>query len=402
MDQTLHSLRSFFKMESAGGITLMIASALAMLFANTALHDSYEYFLHIPLTFTVDGFGFDKDMHYFINDGLMAVFFLLVGLEIKREILEGELSSIQQAALPGIAALGGIVLPALIYVYINQAEGGAQHGWAIPSATDIAFALGILALFGKRVPLSLKVFLTAVAVIDDLAAIVIIALFYTHDLTTEALAVAGACLLILYIMNKKGIGNISFYMVVGFIMWFAVLKSGVHATLAGVALGLLIPHKYTYQNKSYSMLSYLEHSLHPWVAFVVLPVFAFANAGIDFSTISMESITHPIPAGVAVGLFAGKQVGIFLFSAVAMAIGIARMPTGVTYRQFYGVCILCGIGFTMSLFIGGLAFNTAEEEMTARAGIILGSLCSAIFGMIWLHFTLPTAEEQIGNPATQQ
>ncbi|MAR56114.1 MAG: Na+/H+ antiporter NhaA [Rickettsiales bacterium] len=401
MDQTLQSLRSFFKLESAGGITLVIASAIAMIFANTDLHEFYEYFLEIPLNITVDGFGFDKPMHYFINDGLMAVFFLLVGLEIKREVMEGELATVQQALLPGIAALGGIAVPALIYVYLNQGNG-TLHGWAIPSATDIAFALGILALFGKRVPLSLKVFLTAVAVIDDLAAIIIIALFYTNELTTEALLVAVACLVLLFLMNKRGVGNITFYMVVGFIMWFAVLKSGVHATLAGVALGLLIPHKQTYQQRSYSMLSYMEHSLHPWVAFFVLPIFAFANAGIDFSTMSLESLTDAVPLGVAVGLFAGKQLGIFLFSVAAMALGIARMPTGVTYKQFYGVCILCGIGFTMSLFIGGLAFSSVELEMEARAGIIIGSLFSAVIGLIWLHFTLPSAAEQVGNPATQQ
>lgn len=393
VDETLKTLRQFFKMESAGGITLMIAMVLALIVANSPLHEVYHsIFEETYMTVTLAGFGVDKPLHYWINDGLMAVFFLLVGLEIKREVLEGELSSKEQAMLPAIAAFGGILCPALFYVYFNQGDANALNGWAIPAATDIAFALGILALFGKRVPITLKIFLTAVAVIDDLAAIVIIALFYTANLSINALLAGALCALVLLILNVAKVNRLSLYILVGVIMWVAVLKSGVHATLAGVALGLLIPHRV--QPNGHSMLTDLEHALHPWVAFMVLPIFAFANAGISFSDMSLKALTDPIPIGIAVGLFVGKQIGIFGFSFLAIKSGLVRMPREINWKQFYAVCVLCGVGFTMSLFIGGLAFDDTFLQMEARVGILMGSGLSAILGAILLALSLPSVEER--------
>lgn len=398
-DQKLTALRRFFKMESAGGIMLMIATVLAFIFANSALSGWYDYFLHAHITITVDGFGIDKSVHHWINDGLMAIFFLLVGLEIKREILEGELSSVEQALLPAIAAAGGVVIPALIFSYVNWGDENAMRGWAIPTATDIAFALGILALFGKRVPIALKIFLTAVAVIDDLIAITIIAIFYTSGLSIKALLFAGVFAVVLLLLNLRGERNGTYFVVLGVAMWVAVLKSGVHATLAGVLLGFLIPHhcrrNKREQSDGYSLLKHLEHLLHPWVAFLVLPIFAFANAGVSFKGMTADAFTDPIPIGIAAGLFFGKQIGIYLLSKVAILLNIAKLPDQVNWKQFYGVCMLCGVGFTMSLFIGGLAYDTEFLRAEARLGVMTGSLISAIVGSVVLAFSLPSVEERM-------
>ncbi len=398
VDQAMKAMRHFLKMESAGGIILMFAAILAMICANSGLAEYYNSFLHSHFAITFDGVGLDKSIGHWINDGLMVIFFLLVGLEIKREVLEGELSSINQALLPAFAAAGGVVVPALIYLYFNNGDPVAAHGWAIPAATDIAFALGVLALFGKRVPISLKIFLTAVAVIDDLAAIIIIALFYTSNLSIQALLVGLLCVVILFFLNRKGSQRASLFILLGFILWVAVLKSGVHATLAGVVLGFMIPHKGGGSHVEHSMLRHWEHGLHKWVAFAILPLFAFANAGIDFSGISLESLSEPITLGIALGLFAGKQIGIFASAWILIKLGFTRLPAGSTWKQFYGVCMLCGIGFTMSLFIGILAFETNEQEMETRLGVILGSLLSGVVGYIFMHLFLPKAkpiEQQI-------
>lgn len=392
-DEALVSLRRFFKLESAGGITLMGAMALALICANTPLASYYDMFLSTHLTIKVGDFGLDKPLLLWINDGLMAIFFLLVGLEIKREVLEGELSSAEQAVLPAIAAAGGIAVPAAIYAYFNAGDDIAMRGWAIPSATDIAFALGILALFGKRVPIALKIFLTAVAVIDDLAAIIIIAVFYTTNLSFMALFFSAVCVCGLLILNLMKYQRTAAYVLFGVVMWFAVLKSGVHATLAGVVLGLLIPHKVKTRHDK-SMLTELEHDLHPWVAFMVLPVFAFANAGISFAGMTVDSLLAPIPLGIAVGLFAGKQIGVFGFGFIAIKTGLARLPEGINFRQFFAVCTLCGVGFTMSLFIGALAFETSEQEIQTRIGVLMGSGMSALLAALLLNWSLPSLQER--------
>jgi Na+:H+ antiporter, NhaA family len=388
-------LMRFFRMEPAGGIMLMIATVLAVLFANSALADLYDVFLHSYITVTIAGEGINKPVIYWINDGLMAIFFLLIGLEIKREMMEGELSSINKAILPLIAAAGGVALPAIIYAGFNWGDETAMRGWAIPAATDIAFALGILALFGKRVPITLKIFLTAVAVIDDLAAIVIIAIFYTSDLSFQALMIGFAFGGVLLALNLKNNHSKALYVLIGTAMWVAVLKSGVHATLAGVALGLLIPHRGADgKTNDHSMLRQMEHGLHPWVAFVILPVFAFANAGVNLGGLTLEKVMSPVPLGIAFGLFFGKQVGVFLLSKLAIKTGIARLPEGVNWMQFYGVCMLCGVGFTMSLFIGGLAFEDASMGDYVRVGVLMGSIMSALAASAALYVSLPKQEKK--------
>lgn len=387
MDAQFTALKEFFKMESAGGIVLMIAAILAMVAANTDLNYYYDQFLHAYITVTVGGFGFDKSMLHFINDGLMAVFFLLIGLEIKREFLEGELSSIDQSLLPIVAAAGGVALPALIFYYFN-AGTEAIHGWAIPAATDIAFALGVLSLFGKRVPLALKVFLMAVAVIDDLAAIVIIALFYSSDLSVKALEFAVAGIALLLLLNTMGLRKTSVFIFIGFFVWLAVLKSGVHATLAGVVIGFLIPHKDTPAGQ-YSPLRKLEHNLHYWVAFFIMPVFAFANAGVNLDGMTLDIVLEPVPIGIALGLIVGKQIGVFAAAWLLIKAGLAKLPKDVRWRDLYGVCILAGIGFTMSLFIGGLAYDSHLMKVETRVGVLGGSIVSGILGYIWLHLVLP-------------
>ena len=390
------TIKNFLRLESSGGIILMAAAALALLAANSGAAGLYAYFIDTPVEVRVGALLIAKPLFLWVNDGLMAIFFFLVGLELKREFLEGELSRPANVLLPAVGAVGGMVVPVGVFVLMNQGDPVAMQGWAIPAATDIAFALGILTLLGSRVPVSLKVFLVSLAIFDDLGAIVIIAIFYSGDLSTEALAVALVCLAALTLMNRRNVMSISSYVLVGIIMWIAVLKSGVHATLAGVALAAFIPMRDP-NNAGHSPLRELEHDLHQVVAFAVLPLFAFVNSGIDLSGVGIDTLMHPVPLGIAAGLFAGKQIGIFLLCFIAIKLGIARLPDGANWGGLYGVSILCGVGFTMSLFVGSLAFeNTVlDPEMVfdERLGIILGSLLSGIMGYIVLYLTLPKNRE---------
>jgi NhaA family Na+:H+ antiporter len=332
-----------------------------------------------------------------INDGLMAVFFFVVGLEIKREFLQGELSDPARVTLPVVAAFGGMLIPAAVYVYINFGNEQALKGWAIPSATDIAFALGILSLLGNRVPNSLKLFLLTLAIIDDLGAIVIIALFYSADLSPGSLLIAAGAVAVLFILNRRQVLSIAPYMLVGAVLWAAVLKSGVHATLAGVVLAFLIPLRVPKQFQK-SPLSELEEDLHPSVAYVILPLFAFANSGVSFQGLTLDVVTQPVPLGIAAGLFLGKQIGVFGFSWLTVKLKLARLPDSVNWRQLYAVSILCGIGFTMSLFISSLAFEQGGVEIAVhdRLGILLGSLISAFIGYLLLNWALPRSEQKNG------
>ncbi|MFH4663908.1 Na+/H+ antiporter NhaA [Vibrio cidicii] len=375
------AIRDFFKMESAGGILLVIAAAIAMVIANTSLNDTYQSVLHSYL--------FGMSVSHWINDGLMAIFFLLIGLEVKRELLEGALKSKETAIFPAIAAVGGMLAPALVYVLFNSGDPQAVQGWAIPAATDIAFALGIMALLGKRVPVSLKVFLLALAIIDDLGVVVIIALFYSGDLSTLALTIGFIMTGVLFLLNAKKVTKLTWYIVVGIILWAAVLKSGVHATLAGVVIGFAIP--LNGKKGEHSPLKHMEHALHPYVAFAILPLFAFANAGISLEGVSMSGLTSMLPLGIALGLLIGKPLGIFSFSWVAVKTGVARLPEGITFRHIFAVSVLCGIGFTMSIFISSLAFGgvSPEYDTYARLGILMGSTTAAVIGYCLLHFSLP-------------
>ncbi|EJT1893504.1 Na+/H+ antiporter NhaA, partial [Vibrio alginolyticus] len=373
--------RDFFKMESAGGILLVIAAAIAMTIANSPLGETYQSVLHT--------YVFGMSVSHWINDGLMAVFFLLIGLEVKRELLEGALKSKETAIFPAIAAVGGMLAPALIYVAFNANDPEAVSGWAIPAATDIAFALGIMALLGKRVPVSLKVFLLALAIIDDLGVVVIIALFYTGDLSSMALLVGFIMTGVLFMLNAKEVTKLTPYMIVGAILWFAVLKSGVHATLAGVVIGFAIPLKG--KQGEHSPLKRMEHALHPYVAFGILPLFAFANAGISLEGVSMSGLTSMLPLGIALGLLVGKPLGIFTFSWAAVKMGVAKLPEGINFKHIFAVSVLCGIGFTMSIFISSLAFGNVSPEFDtyARLGILMGSTTAALLGYALLHFSLP-------------
>ncbi|GIU10034.1 MULTISPECIES: Na+/H+ antiporter NhaA [unclassified Shewanella] len=376
-------IRDFFKMESAGGILLIIAAVLAMIVANSPAGDAYQSFL--------GSYVMGLSISHWIDDALMVLFFLLIGLEVKRELLEGALKSREEAIFPAIAAIGGMLAPALVYVSFNYADAEALKGWAIPAATDIAFALGIMALLGNRVPIALKVFLLALAIIDDLGVVLIIALFYTSDLSILALLVSLIAVAILVIMNVKGVTKLSAYLFVGFILWAAVLKSGVHATLAGVILGFIIPLKGDINKEGHSPLKRLEHGLHPYVAFLVLPIFAFASAGISLKGISLADLTSMLPLGVALGLLIGKPLGIYTFSWAAVKLGWAKLPKGVEFSHIFAVSILCGIGFTMSIFISGLAFAdaSAEYDTLARLGILIGSTISALVGYMLLDRSLP-------------
>ena len=403
-EPTLESVRrrlnEFIHQESSSGKVLMATALLALLAANSPLNAMYDALLEIPLEIKVGSLEIAKPLLLWINDGLMAVFFFLVGLELEREILEGHLSSFQKAALPGIAAVGGMAIPAAFYAFLNWGDAAAMKGWAIPTATDIAFALGVLALLGDRVPTSLKALLLSIAIFDDLGAIIVIALFYTADLSTESLIVAAVMLVLLFVLNRKGVQRPAAYILLGIPLWIAVLKSGVHATLAGVALAMFIPlrSKGKSENEgtdehSHSMLHNLEHTLHPWVAFGVLPIFAFANAGVPLGGISVADITHPVPMGIVLGLFVGKQIGVFGFCWVAKKLGLAQLPEGVTWGQLYGTSFLCGIGFTMSLFIASLAFEAGATEYLGldRLGILMGSLISGLVGFVVLKRSLRNA-----------
>lgn len=391
-------LREFLRLEAASGIILVIAAALAMIMANSPLGHLYAALFDIPVTVQVGGLGIAKPLLLWINDGLMAVFFLLVGLEIKREIREGELSSRDQALLPCIAALGGMIVPAAIYAALNWGDDAALRGWAIPTATDIAFALGVLTLLGSRVPVSLKVFLTALAIIDDLGAVVIIALFYTANLSVESLALAGVALAVLFALNKMNVVRISAYVLVGVALWVFVLKSGVHATLAGVALAMAIPTRDP-DDPERSPLRAVEHRLHVWVAYGILPLFAFANAGVSLAGVSLAALFESLPLGIALGLFFGKQIGVFGATWLAVKSGVGRMPEGTNWAQIYGAAILAGIGFTMSLFIGTLAFDGHEQAAQVRIGVLGGSTVAALLGYFFLRGVL--GGDASGKPMTK-
>jgi len=392
-------IKEFLRLEAAGGIVLVVAAVLAMLVANSALSPYYESLLSVPFTITLGEAGISKPVLLWINDGLMAIFFFLIGLEIKREYLVGELSDPAKVMLPVIAAVGGMAAPALIYAALNWEDPIALAGWAIPSATDIAFALGVLSLLGDRVPSSLKLFLMTLAIVDDLGAIVIIALFYTVDLSTLALAIASAALGVLYLMNRRGVLSMAAYLFVGLILWVSVLKSGVHATLAGVLIAFMIPHRCE-PGATVTQLEKLEHDLHPLIAFGILPLFAFANTGISLAGVTFDMLLHPIPLGIALGLFLGNQLGIFGLSWLAIKLKIAELPAGATWLQLYGVGMLCGIGFTMSLFVSSLAFEQGGHVAVVddRLGILLGTLASAIGGYCLLRFTGSAKQAGAGDP----
>ncbi len=378
MEKTLSRIQAFMKLEASAGLILMGVAVLAMVFTNTALAPYYDQFLNTNVRVGAGSFEISKPALLWVNDGSMAIFFFLVGLEIKREVLTGELSSFDKAILPILAAIGGMVVPALVFLYFNWGNAETIRGWAVPMATDIAFALGILALLGSRAPVALKVFLLAIAIIDDLGAIVIIAVFYTSELSANALTLATLGFALAVALNRMGVQRVTPYMIIGVLMWVFVLKSGVHATLAGVLIALTIPLKEKDGDKA--LLLRAEHALHPWVAYLILPVFAFANAGVNLSGLSIYDLAQPLPLGIAAGLVIGKQLGVFAATWVACKSGIAKLPKGVSWMHIYGVACLTGVGFTMSLFIGSLAFGTGEMMNTVRLGVIFGSLVSGLAG----------------------
>ncbi len=387
LKRRVSALQDFLRQEAAGGYVLMAAAAFALIVANSPLAEAYFAALETKVGFAVGPLALHETVLHWINDGLMALFFLLVGLEIKREVLDGELSRPSRVVLPGLAALGGVVAPALIYVAFNGGNPEAVRGWAIPAATDIAFALGVLALAGDRVPASLKIFLTALAVLDDLAAILIIAIFYTAELHMAALAGAGAALAVLVAFNRLKVQTLWPYLLVGLVLWWCVLESGVHATLAGVALAMTIPLARTPakpDSHTSSPLHRLEHLLHKPVAFAVIPIFGFANAGLALGELTLRHFTDTIPLGIALGLFLGKQVGVFATSMLIIRLGWADMPRHASVGQLYAVSVICGVGFTMSLFVGNLAFTSPDLLAETKAGVFVGSLASALLGLLLL------------------
>lgn len=392
LEEVHEVVSDFLNREAAPGILLMVATVLALIIANSPLNPMYEQFVSLPVQISAGSWAIDKPLLLWINDGLMAIFFFHVGLELKREVCEGELANPKDIVLPAAGAIGGMLLPALIYVGINWGNPAAMAGWAIPAATDIAFALGILALLGSRVPASLKVFLVTLAIIDDIGAIVIIALFYTNHITAGALVVAAGCLVVLWQMNRRNVVDIPPYILVGLILWVAMLKSGVHATLAGVVLAGFIPMRDN-KEQTYSPVTQLEHSLNGTVSFAILPLFAFVNAGINFGNISPEGIFHPVTFGIFLGLVVGKQIGVFGFCYLMVKLKLASLPRDLNLKHIYGCAMLCGVGFTMSLFIGGLAFQETgiDQMFDERVGILAGSLVSAILGYLALYF--------IGSPS---
>lgn len=380
-------IQRFLKLESAGGILLLFSAAVAMLLANSPLSNQYNDFLNLPVSLQIGSFSINKTLIHWINDGFMAVFFVLVGMEVKKELFEGALSSYQQAIFPAIAAVGGMIVPALVYWFIAKQDPSLANGWAIPMATDIAFALGIMALLSKQVPLPLKIFLLALAIIDDLGAIVVIALFFSHELSVQALIFSGISILTLVLLNRFRVSALCAYMVVGAILWASVLKSGVHATLAGVIIGFCIPLK---GKKGERPLHDFEHILAPWSSFVILPLFAFANAGVSFYGIDVSMISSPLLLAIACGLIIGKPVGVFGFSYISVKLGLAKLPNGINFKQIFAVAILCGIGFTMSMFLASLAFDADAGESVntlSRLGILLGSTVSATLGYLFLKQT---------------
>jgi Na+:H+ antiporter, NhaA family len=383
------ALKNFFRREYAGGVVLFVAALLALAMANSPFAAGYAALLDLPVAIRFGSFEIFKPLLLWINDGLMAVFFFQVGMELKREVIEGQLSSLRLAVLPAFAALGGMLVPALIYAAFNWGDRGAMSGWAIPTATDIAFALGVLSLLGSRVPAALKIFLLSIAIFDDLGAIVVIALFFTAELSTLSLVSGGIITFVLALLNRFGANKPFAYLLLGVLLWVAVLKSGVHATLAGVVLALFIPLREPAYGDG-SLLKKLEHELHPWVTFGVLPLFAFANAGVPLGDLSLREIVHPVPLGIVSGLFFGKQIGIMACCWLATRLRIAALPTGVGWWPLYGTALLCGIGFTMSLFIASLAFEQGETAYLGleRLGILLGTLISGVCGFLVLKASL--------------
>lgn len=380
--------------ESTGGILLVIIAVIAILLANSPFSHLYESFLNVPVQVRIAELNLEKPLVLWINDGLMAIFFFLIGLEIKREVMIGHLSQPSLVVLPAIAAVAGILAPAMIYAWFNYGNEIAIRGWAIPSATDIAFALGVFSLFKTRVPISLKLFLLSVAIFDDLGAIIIIAIFYSSDLSIASLAVAAAGILVLGLLNYLNVRRQAAYLLMGLVIWIAVLKSGVHATLAGFAIALFIPLSLKNED-GHPMLPHLEHTLHPWVAFLILPLFAFANAGVNLEGVNWDALSNSVTLGIALGLIIGKQLGIFAVCALVIKLGWAKLPEGASWLQFYAVSILCGIGFTMSLFIGTLAFEglPAEYLTQVKLGVLLGSFISAILAAGILMMAKPLPEE---------
>ena len=379
-------LRKFFRLKSAAGILLLLAAIAAIVVENSFLSDSYSKLLHSSISFKISNFTIDKDLHHWINDGLMAIFFLLVGLEIKRELIQGHLSTRQQFSLPAVAAIGGITVPAIIYISLNFGNDVTTNGWAIPTATDIAFALGVVTLLGDRVPISLKVTLVAIAIIDDLMAIIIIATFYTSDVSIYYLLLAAVATSVLFLLNKKQINKLSPYVILGILLWMFVLKSGIHASLAGVLLAQFIPLN-SKDSSSHSPLQNLEHSIAPWVNFSILPIFAFANAGVSFSGMKLNLLWDPVTLGIILGLFFGKQIGVMLFTYVGSLLKVCKLPSDISWAQYYGLSLVTGIGFTMSLFIGSLAFTDPEYQTSVRLGVLIASLLAGILGYFTLRIT---------------
>jgi NhaA family Na+:H+ antiporter len=393
VDKQLKLLQQFLRLEAAGGLVLMMAAMLALVVANSPLSVYYAAFLDVPLEVSIGSFGIAKPLLLWINDGFMAVFFFLIGMELKREVVEGHLSSLRQASLPAFAAVGGMLVPAAFYAAFNWGDTIAMEGWAIPTATDIAFALGVLSLLGKRVPPALKAFLLSVAIFDDLGAIIVIALFYTAKLSSLALVFAAVFIVCLAGLNRLGVARPAPYILVGILLWVAVLKSGVHGTLAGVVLAMFIPLRGPGSEEAKtreSLLLDLEQALHPWVAFGVLPAFAFANAGVSITEVSIDDALHPVPLGIVTGLFFGKQIGVLALCWIATRLRMASLPEGVGWWQLHGAALLCGIGFTMSLFIASLAFEQGNAAYFGleRLGILAGSLVSGLLGYVVLRVTL--------------
>lgn len=386
-----YAAADFFHHEASGGIILVLASVVALVLANTPLYELYNYILNV-VDFRIGfsdphgaDFELEKSVLHWVNDGLMVIFFFLVGLEIKRELMEGELSSRDKAVLPFMAAIGGMVIPALIYWFCNKDNPAGIGGWAIPAATDIAFALGILSLLGNRVPSSLKALLLGIAVIDDLGAILIIAVFFSHGIVWPALFVAAACVVVLAGLNYRKVSSLTPYVLMAIIMWVAVLESGIHATIAGVIAALFVPMRCP-KEENYSPVKTLEHGLHPWVAFAVLPIFGFANAGVPFAGMGFQDLLSPVTLGIALGLIIGKQVGVFGLLWLTIVTGLSPKPQGTSWVQLYAVSLLCGIGFTMSLFIGGLAFSDIEMQASVRLGVLVGSIVSALLAYMLLRY----------------
>ena len=375
----------FFKLEAASGLILLIAAIIALVISNSSFSNLYFDTLNQYLFVGINDFGLKLSIHHWINDLLMAIFFFFVTLEIKREFIQGELSNLKKALLPIIGAIGGMVVPALVYVFINFGNTETLNGWAIPSATDIAFSLGILSLLGSRVPISLKIFLTALAIIDDLGAILIIAFFYSGDLSISYLSLILISYILLLILNKFGVKKFMPYLIIGAFMWFFTYKSGIHATIAGVLLASTIPHRI--KDKDFSLLIRLEHAISPYVAFMIMPIFAFANAGVSLEGLSLMSLLEPVPLGILLGLFVGKQIGVMLISFIAVKLGVAQMPDKSSWLSLYGVSILTGVGFTMSLFVGNLAFVENIQYIDGvKIGVLSGSLLSTVFGYFILLY----------------